>query len=187
MGLPRNMCGARMERRGPGMTCKHAAGWGTDHPGTGACKYHGGCSHFKSGPENPNYKHGLYSKHRSEEEVAEYDKWLTTSGTDLDRLSPEDEFLLFRLERRICRLDTGEAESLFSAARLLDMIADIRLKAQKLRGGEKASNLNVNLVEQVPVAEVLTNERAIAAACDLEAALAEPVDPDAGRAGQDAL
>lgn len=33
-------CGAR-KRQGEG-TCTQAAGWGTDHPGIGACKLHGG-------------------------------------------------------------------------------------------------------------------------------------------------
>ena len=33
-------CGAR-KRQGEG-TCRHPAGWGTPHPGTGRCKLHGG-------------------------------------------------------------------------------------------------------------------------------------------------
>jgi hypothetical protein len=36
----RPRCGAR-KRQGGG-TCTQAAGWGTDHPGVGACKLHGG-------------------------------------------------------------------------------------------------------------------------------------------------
>jgi hypothetical protein len=38
-GAPRNSCGA--ERRAGG-SCKKSAGWGTDHPGYGNCKLHGG-------------------------------------------------------------------------------------------------------------------------------------------------
>lgn len=34
-------CGAK-KRQGEGC-CKRPAGWGTDHPGTGQCKLHGGC------------------------------------------------------------------------------------------------------------------------------------------------
>lgn len=40
-GLPKRHCGART--RG-GAKCKRPAGWGTDHPGTGKCKNHGGSS-----------------------------------------------------------------------------------------------------------------------------------------------
>lgn len=35
-------CGAR-KRQGEG-NCTRPAGWGTDHPGTGKCKLHGGCT-----------------------------------------------------------------------------------------------------------------------------------------------
>lgn len=34
------MCPAK-KKNGPG-TCGHQAGWGTDHPGFGPCRYHGG-------------------------------------------------------------------------------------------------------------------------------------------------
>lgn len=44
-------CGAK-KKQGPG-TCTQAPGWGTDHPGAGKCKLHGGSSPIK---------HGLYSK-----------------------------------------------------------------------------------------------------------------------------
>lgn len=35
------LCGAR-KTDGSGETCKHPAGWGTDHNGIGACRKHGG-------------------------------------------------------------------------------------------------------------------------------------------------
>lgn len=37
---PAKVCGAK-KTSGKG-TCGHSAGWGTDHPGVGRCKYHGG-------------------------------------------------------------------------------------------------------------------------------------------------
>jgi hypothetical protein len=40
-GAGHDECGA--EKRGGGH-CTQAAGWGTDHPGIGACKLHGGCT-----------------------------------------------------------------------------------------------------------------------------------------------
>jgi uncharacterized protein YjcR len=36
-----DFCGARTRK---GQPCKRPAGWGTDHPGEGRCKLHGGCS-----------------------------------------------------------------------------------------------------------------------------------------------
>lgn len=41
--------------------CRARAGKGTDHVGQGRCKHHGGAS--LSGPDNPAYKHGAFSKH----------------------------------------------------------------------------------------------------------------------------
>src|SRR5690554_3423726 len=46
-------CGAKTRA---GTTCKKPAGWGTDHPGVGKCKLHGGAS-------TKNIKHGYYSKY----------------------------------------------------------------------------------------------------------------------------
>lgn len=38
------LCGARKKASRGGGTCRVAAGRGTDHVGTGACKHHGGCA-----------------------------------------------------------------------------------------------------------------------------------------------
>lgn len=39
----RPKCGAH-KRDGSFQDCGQPAGWGTDHPGVGRCKYHGGCT-----------------------------------------------------------------------------------------------------------------------------------------------
>jgi len=39
----KRLCGAQ-RRQGDGEPCKRPAGWGTDHPGDGRCKLHGGSS-----------------------------------------------------------------------------------------------------------------------------------------------
>lgn len=41
------ICG-RKKKQGPGI-CEQKAGWGTDHPGKGACKLHGGATPMKHG------------------------------------------------------------------------------------------------------------------------------------------
>lgn len=47
-------CGARKRQPAhPGERCRRPAGWGTEHPGWGRCKLHGG-----STP----YRHGRYSR-----------------------------------------------------------------------------------------------------------------------------
>jgi len=60
-------CGARTrtESNGSDGTCTQRAGWGTDHPGIGRCKLHGGASPVK---------HGLYSavtNHRLSDRLAQ--------------------------------------------------------------------------------------------------------------------
>src|SRR6056297_3141188 len=46
------ICGAKTKK--DGSPCQKPAGWGTDHPGVGKCKLHGGATPVK---------HGLYSKY----------------------------------------------------------------------------------------------------------------------------
>jgi len=55
--MTKEICGAKTTRR-PGGTCQLVAGYGTDHPGQGRCKWHGGCNPIKS---------GRYSKIKREE------------------------------------------------------------------------------------------------------------------------
>jgi len=46
-------CGARTRSGEP---CRQAAGWGTDHPGVGRCKLHGGAT--PRGLQSPHFRHG---------------------------------------------------------------------------------------------------------------------------------
>ena len=47
------LCGREKKQGEPGELCEQTAGWGTDHPGIGPCKLHGGATPIK---------HGRYSK-----------------------------------------------------------------------------------------------------------------------------
>jgi hypothetical protein len=42
-GDRKRYCGGKLKKGRDG-TCKRPQGWGTDHPGTGRCKLHGGCA-----------------------------------------------------------------------------------------------------------------------------------------------
>lgn len=97
IGIPRKhpllLCGAKRK----GKTCKHVAGYGTDHLGYGRCKYHGGKS---TGPKNEEgkskvsqnaMKHGFYAKGLLEDEKQTYQELLKSE--DLVSLKEEIAFL----------------------------------------------------------------------------------------------
>lgn len=71
-GRDKPKCGAK-KRQGEG-TCQRPAGWGTDHPGTGRCKLHGG-----STPD-----------HRTAALREQADRALKTALADLDAPPIED-------------------------------------------------------------------------------------------------
>jgi hypothetical protein len=115
-------CGAKKKSGG---TCGRPAGWGTDHPGTGRCKLHGGAS---TGPKTEEgkkrvaenaLKHGAYSDRLLNEQEKEiYDLlWDNTIDKfDLDR----DNALHMSVLNRACityikllRLDEWEMEQRF--------------------------------------------------------------------------
>lgn len=60
MGKVKNarLCGAK-KKQPPHGPCTKTAGWGTDHPGLGKCKLHGGSGGAPSGNKNA-LTHGLY-------------------------------------------------------------------------------------------------------------------------------
>lgn len=76
-------CGAETRTGG---TCQQVAGMGTDHPGVGRCKYHGGCTPIKT---------GLYSKIVSAEEAEEFRQFEVTF--DMLQPSKDEIFLMFRM------------------------------------------------------------------------------------------
>lgn len=65
--LKANICGARTTK--DGSPCKLAAGFGTDHLGSGRCKWHGGCStgpkHYNAGKNGE--RNGLFAKYLPDE------------------------------------------------------------------------------------------------------------------------
>ena len=139
MGAYKNICGRnRKHGRGP---CTRPAGWGTAHVGEGACKLHGG--NQPRGKDAVRFKHGLRSKYWTPDDEADFSEWQQRAGTQHDCLSTEDEIALFKCERALA--ENAENLSVEEQARILNIVADIRLKAQKLRGGEQQQDINVNI------------------------------------------
>jgi hypothetical protein len=66
-------CGAKRHKSKE--TCKLPAGWGTEHPGTGRCKLHGGCS---TGPRDTSKMLG----HKRTVKTGEHETILHTSLTE---------------------------------------------------------------------------------------------------------
>ena len=88
-------CGARTRA---GTPCQLPAGWGTDHPGSGRCKLHGGAS---PGPPKGNrnaVKHGLYENVVRERLTPEEQALFDAVPTDAD-LTQELRILRFKLLR----------------------------------------------------------------------------------------
>jgi hypothetical protein len=73
-------CGAKT-RSGIGPPCKRPAGWGTDHPGEGRCRSHGGRT--PRGVESPHFKHGGRSKHFDPSDLVGFDEWEQEIGPTL--------------------------------------------------------------------------------------------------------
>ena len=129
---PHDKCGAKTRA---GTPCKQPAGWGTDHPGQGRCKLHGGAS---SGPGKGNknaVKHGVYEQvireHLDEEQRETFDK-----VSDEDDLRNELKILRFKLLRllepqqqqqlaksgKVASLDIDEVTKSKAIAKLVDNI-----------------------------------------------------------------
>ena len=125
-------CGAKTNA---GTPCK-LAGSGTG----GRCRVHGGAS--PTGPACPSWKHGGFSKYLQPEEAQLFSEFKETCGLGQDVISDEEELQLFRLVSALCGPGYVAPDK---RAVMLDLIGSIRLKYQKLRGGEKPQDVNVNL------------------------------------------
>ena len=76
-------CGSHRKNGRP--PCKQPAGSRTNHPGTGRCWLHGG--NIPAGPENVNWRHGLYAKVFRGEQAKKFEH--TTQDSDPLRVNGE--------------------------------------------------------------------------------------------------
>lgn len=137
----RKFCGAKAKQTG--QPCRRPAGWGTNHPGTGRCKLHGGCS---TGPKdirgNKNARtHGAYETiirdRLTEEERAVFDA--ISADPNMDQEIKILRFKLLRLlepvERQtvigteagaeIVTLEVDEVTKSYAIEKLIDGIRKI--------------------------------------------------------------
>lgn len=137
----REFCGAKAKQTG--QPCRRPAGWGTNHPGSGRCKFHGGCS---TGPKdnrgNKNARtHGVYETiirdRLTEEEQAVFDA--ISADPNMDQEIKILRFKLLRLlepvERQtvigtevgaeIVTLEVDEVTKAYAIEKLVDGIRKI--------------------------------------------------------------
>jgi hypothetical protein len=140
--------------------CGNPAGTGTDHPGEGRCKHHGGSS--LSGRENPRFKHGLFSDVLNDEDRAIMAELEGVSNPDmLDELIRLNMMQLRRAVRYMTD-DEEEARNFFdafddvvqAAAESQEGITDREIKrlADLLQGGQEAMQDKMELVRRLILA-----------------------------------
>jgi hypothetical protein len=120
-------CGAKTRS---GDACRLPAGWGTDHPGTGRCKLHGGV--VLRGSDNPNYRHGLYSEELSEEDKVAFAEFCARFA--LAEISNEEMFVFFQLMRSATAQTSTKPDE---AAKILQRVASWRRTHHEMLAGKK--------------------------------------------------
>lgn len=123
-----NICKAKT--KGTGEPCTRPAGWGTDHPGVGKCKLHGGATPIK---------HGLYSKYTNHRLADMIEK--LSEDEDLLNLRKTIAFQQSLILDILNRLDDGNLEMDQGIINTLSSLAD-KLgrnieRRQKVEEGEK--------------------------------------------------
>lgn len=93
--------------------CGQAAGWGTDHVGVGACKLHGGNAGAPSGPDNGNWKHGLFSEVVREEDKATLKK--IEDMTTAAKLESTLNMQIMKLHRAVEQSESAEQSDFWGA------------------------------------------------------------------------
>lgn len=104
-------------RDGSGSHCSLKAGMGTDHPGTGRCKYHGGCAGHP-------IEHGRYAKVARNRLHHSYIDYI--EDPDLMNLTPELVILRSLLDEAIMRFEEhGTTSEIKLCASLVDSITKL--------------------------------------------------------------
>ena len=126
----RGICGARTRK---GTPCRRPAGWGTDHPGVGRCKYHGGAT--PRGADSPHYRHGLRCRYLPGGEGGE-------PVTEEDLISAAEEVIgAIRWAEKLCN-DPGPKPPV-TVVSVLRMVVDMKERLLRMlmqyRQGRRAT------------------------------------------------
>lgn len=118
---PDDHCNGR-KRDGSGY-CGQTAGWGTDHPGTGRCKWHGGAS---TGPKNGP---GIYRTKMGPEYQQIYDRF--REDDDLQSLDDEVALVKTLVYEAIERGGEGRPESVTGLVERLSRILKRKVEMEE--------------------------------------------------------
>lgn len=123
-------CGAnRTKREG---WCHLRAGWGTDHVGSGRCRFHGGLT--PRGPASPHFKHGRYSKYMKESLAEIMDQ--LREEVDLESI---DEEILTATALFVWYMQLSGDDWIKHAKDLLTAIVSFKEKRHRMLYGEKVA------------------------------------------------
>jgi hypothetical protein len=144
-----DVCGASNRDDDP---CGLPAGWGTDHPGEGRCKLHGGAS--LRGEEHPQFEHGLFSDYLSDEDRRTIE--VLEEYEDAEKLNEIINWRLARLRRAARALNDPEDEADFWDAfeRAVEATGEVeadelRELAKMLDTGNRAMQEEIDLVRKL--------------------------------------
>ena len=130
---PGELCNAR-KSDGSGY-CKQPAGFGTDHVGSGRCKYHGGAS--KGRPVET----GLYARQVPEEYEDELRNFL--EDEKIGDLKNEIALMRVFISKQFERLSRGEIEMDECMERIGYLVEKVRRLVGSLNKAEQSLNINV--------------------------------------------
>lgn len=132
--------------------CGNGAGKGTEHPGEGRCKFHGGGS--PRGPEHPHFEHGLFSDYLGEEDQAAVEALRETDN--VEKLQAIVDWRIVRLRRAVREFFNNDAEEEnFWAAfrRVVESAGPVEAKeiqslAKMLDSGNRAMQDEIDLIRK---------------------------------------
>lgn len=148
-------CGAKTRSGEP---CKS---WAVRDGAGGRCRMHGGT--HRKGREAPAFKHGLYSKYCTPEDLAEFEAWQERGGIKGREVPAELEWAVFRCLRALGREDLPPA----TQSDVTNKLADALLKLQKYRGDDAPTKIAGHDGGPLPAAVIVGDATATDLACQL--------------------
>lgn len=136
-------CGAKS--KSTGQPCKLKAGYGTDHLGTGRCKFHGGKT--PRGPDSPHFKHGRYAS-AFKGQFKEHFEAAMADGQPLDLL-PElaaQRAMMTRYVEAVTAKKRVSLQNLLTVVNIAETIAKTAVRIVDARNKTALTNAEINFV-----------------------------------------